>query len=270
MTAHVGAISAGLVSVTFRQLSAAKVIDLAVQANLEQISWGGDVHVPHGEFARAEAVGEATRSAGLRLACYGSYHRLGRDPDAFPAVRDTAVALGAPAVRVWAGERASAEATDPYRRQVIAEARRLGDQASHEGLEVVFEYHAGTLTDGVEAASRLLGEIDHPAVGLLWQPPIGMPHTQARESLRRLLPWVRNVHVFHWWPDHESRRPLADAAEAWREHLRILRESGRDHAALLEFVREDAVDAFLADARTLRRLVKSHTTSPTDLDSPRS
>lgn len=268
MTARVGAIATGLVSVTFRQLPAPEVIELAVQAQLEQISWGGDVHVPHGEFARAEAVGDATRAAGLRLACYGSYHRLGRDPDGFPAVLDTAVALGAPAVRVWAGERASVEATGTYRRQVVAEARRLGDQASAEGLEVVFEYHAGTLTDAVEPASRLLREIDHPAVGLLWQPPIGMPHAEARESLRRLLPWVRNVHVFHWWPDHESRRPLAEAAEAWREHLRILRDSGRCHAALLEFVREDAAGAFLADAHTLRRLVRNLATSPTGLDSP--
>lgn len=254
-------ISTGLMSVTFRQLPADDVISLAVQARLEQISWGGDIHVPHGEFGQAEAVGEATRSAGLRLACYGSYYRLGRNPDAFTAVIDTAKALGAPAVRVWAGERGSAEATEPYRQRLITEARRLGDWASAAGLEVVFEYHGGTLTDGCGPASRLMREIDHPGVGMLWQPPVGMPHAQARDSLRCLLPWVRNVHVFHWWPDHESRRALADASAAWREHLRVLRASERDHVALLEFVRDDAVDDFFADARTLRGLVRDLETS---------
>jgi hypothetical protein len=48
-------IRTGLVSVTFRQLSAEEIIKLVVCAGLEGIEWGGDIHVPHGDLKRSSA-----------------------------------------------------------------------------------------------------------------------------------------------------------------------------------------------------------------------
>ena len=65
----------GLLSVTFRSLPFERIIDLTVQAGLDGIEWGGDVHVPPGELKLAERIGQAARGAGLVNFSYGSYWR---------------------------------------------------------------------------------------------------------------------------------------------------------------------------------------------------
>ncbi len=104
----------GLVSITFRKLTPQDVVQLAARAGLEGIEWGGDIHVPHGDVAIARQTGKITRDAGLEVAAYGSYYRLGTDDGPlFPAVLDSAVALGADKIRVWAGN-ASADADEAF------------------------------------------------------------------------------------------------------------------------------------------------------------
>ena len=61
-------ISSGLVSVTFRKLSPAEIVDLVRQAGLNCIEWGGDIHVPHGDCVRAREVRQRTLAAGLTVA----------------------------------------------------------------------------------------------------------------------------------------------------------------------------------------------------------
>ena len=61
----------GLVSVSFRNLTADAIIDLAAGCGLQCIEWGGDVHVPPGNISLAQAVGDATRAKGLEVACGG-------------------------------------------------------------------------------------------------------------------------------------------------------------------------------------------------------
>src|SRR5688500_12319633 len=94
----------GLVSVTFRQLAPQEIIALVVEAQLQVIEWGGDIHVPHGDTNQAEIVARWTKDAGLSVAAYGSYYRLATpDQTPFERIVATAVALGAPTIRVWAG-----------------------------------------------------------------------------------------------------------------------------------------------------------------------
>src|SRR5687768_14765950 len=64
-------IQPGLVSVTFRKLSPAEVVRVAVDAGLTSIEWGGDIHVPHGDLARAKEVAAMTTEAGLSASAYG-------------------------------------------------------------------------------------------------------------------------------------------------------------------------------------------------------
>ncbi|MET0262082.1 MAG: sugar phosphate isomerase/epimerase, partial [Rariglobus sp.] len=68
----------GLVSVTFRKLSPNEVAGLVKKAGLKGIEWGGDIHVPHGDLARAREVRELTLEHGLKTAAYGSYYRAGQ------------------------------------------------------------------------------------------------------------------------------------------------------------------------------------------------
>ncbi len=98
----------GLVSVTFRQTPCEDVIQYAKAARLKAIEWHGQDHVLHGDLDTARRIGRSTLDAGLTVAAYGSYYVIGQSEDmglAFDTVLKTAVELGAPMVRVWAGHK---------------------------------------------------------------------------------------------------------------------------------------------------------------------
>ncbi|HEY3111927.1 MAG TPA: sugar phosphate isomerase/epimerase, partial [Chloroflexota bacterium] len=75
---------------------------------------------------------------------------------------DFAVKLGATTVIADAGERAEGSALWP---RTIAAVRELGHYAAGAGVRLALETHEGATRTG-RIASRLLEEIDHPAVGL--------------------------------------------------------------------------------------------------------
>jgi sugar phosphate isomerase/epimerase len=243
-------IRAGLVSVTFRRLDPAEVVELVHRAELDAIEWGGDVHVPHGDLSAAEVVGTMTRDAGVDVAAYGSYYRVGVSPD--EGLPFEPVLESAPMIRVWPGQVASREADAGYRRRVVDDSRRIAALAADAGLSVSYEYHANSLTDTADSALRLLTEVDRPRVHTLWQPPVGADTETCLRELRAVLPWLTNVHVFHVWPAVTDRHPLAAGQDRWRRYLSLLASSGRDHTALLEFVQDSDPAAFLEDAATLR------------------
>lgn len=249
----------GLVSITFRKLSVEEVIQLVVQGGLGEIEWGGDIHVPHGDTTRAREVRRLTEEAGLRVAAYGSYYRLGDDsgkgPD-FAAVLETALALGAPTIRVWPGTRGSADADEGYRARVAAESMEIAETAAAAGITISYEFHANTLTDTTQSATALLLAAPHTNLYTLWQPPNGQSAEYCQEGLRAVLPRVSNIHAFHWWPSGAEKHPLAAGEARWNTYLEILREGGRgDAAILLEFVKGDDPAQFLEDAATLRAWV---------------
>jgi hypothetical protein len=245
----------GLVSVTFRKFGAEAVVELARRAGLELIEWGGDVHVPVGDRANAERVRAMTLSAGLAVAAYGSYFRLGLGQD-FKAILETGLWLGAPTIRIWAGNRGS---RDTGRDDFIAIARELGEvarQADAAGITVSVEFHPSTLTDSTDSAVALIAAADHPAVRSYWQVPPGWGDAEQQASLQALRPWLSNLHVFHWTGPGTERRPLAEAQAQWRRLLDQAGADGGEHGALLEFVRDDSPQAFAEDAACLKTLLQ--------------
>jgi len=247
-------IRSGLVSITFRKLSPEAIIDLVARARLDGIEWGGDVHVPHGDTVRAREVAAMTTAAGLQVSSYGSYYRSGVEQDfTFSQVLDTAVALGAPLVRIWAGDRGSDQADDDWRTQVVRDTREACVAAAEAGVRVAFEFHRNTLTDDSASAVDLVRRVDHPELSLYWQPLTGLSDRQLGDSLRAVLPFLANLHVFHWGPEGE-RRPVAEGRDRWNSLLsEVQRVDGTtDRWALIEFVQADSPAVFLEDARTLR------------------
>ena len=246
-------IESGLLSITFRKLTVSQIISLAAEAKLASIEWGGDVHVPHGDVATAAEVARQTNDAGLRISAYGSYYRAVAGGPAFEAVLDSASALGADVIRIWAGAAGSAEVSAADRAAIVADIARCCDLAAARGVSVAMEFHRNTLSDEVESALSLIKAVGRPNFGTFWQPPVAMPTPLALDGLRRMLPHVLNLHVFHWWPDATTRLPLADGADRWAEYFALATTSPRVRFASLEFVANDDVDRFRHDAATLRR-----------------
>lgn len=244
----------GLCSITLRKLPVDEVIAVAARAGLGCIEWGGDVHVRPGDLAEARKVAQLTADAGLSVASYGSYFRAGVTPDVeYADVLSSAVALGAPRIRIWAGRLGSAEADAAARGAVVGAIQSAADQAAEQGVALGLEFHRNTLTDDIDSTLALLDEIDRDNVSSYWQPPNGMPEDEALETLHRLGS-VPAVHVFSWWPG-TTRLPLAERESLWRSALQGLGAQRSPVDLLLEFVAEDDPENLVRDGAQLNRWI---------------
>lgn len=184
---------------------------------------------------------------------YGSYFDAGdSDPAAFEEVLRTAVALGAPTIRVWAGKRTPEEADAAHRARVAAELVRCAELAGAEGIRVAVEFHVHTLTKTLDSAVKLFAEVGHENVVPYWQPRELPDVAECLTEVRALLPGLAAAHVFSWGEDgYDERLPLAAREDLWRPVLAELAADGVDRHALLEFVVDDDPEVFRRDARTL-------------------
>ncbi len=235
----------GLVSISFRRLKPEEVVKLCAECGLGEIEWGGDVHVPLGNPEAAGRAAYLTRDMGLNVCCYGSYVRMTKEErPLFPSLIDTARALGAPSVRVWAGNSEDADMDE-----IAESAQMLGDMAKE--LTFTFEFHRGTLTHDAATASALMKRVDRPNVKSQWQPPIGMAEAECLSSIGAMRPWLYNVHAFSW--EGTRRLPLSARESSWLKYLAAM--SG-DRAVLLEFVQNDDPMNLRRDAATLHSWLK--------------
>jgi len=250
-------IKTGLVSVTFRKLSPEEIIKLVVQAGLDGIEWGGDIHVPHGDIAKARDIAQKTKNAGLSVASYGSYYSLGCEKEKnlpFETVLETALALGAPIIRVWAGKLPSAEADQAWWDMAITESRRIADMASKQGVKIAFEYHPNTLTDTSESACKLLKGINHGNIYSYWQSPLELNREERIHSIVDIAPWLTNIHTYYY--EARVQKPLADGIDEWKEYMKVIGKIKGDRYCMLEFVIDSAPVHFLEDAKTLKEIVR--------------
>jgi sugar phosphate isomerase/epimerase len=238
--------------VTFRKLHAREVVELVKKARLTGIEWGGDIHVPHGDTVWAREVAKMTKEAGLKVASYGSYYYAGTEgPPSFEATLDSACALGASIVRIWAGKKSPAEATAADRKRVADDTVRAAEMAAKRKITLAFEFHNNTLTETTESALRLLKKIGRADVRTYWQPHSREPMSVQLRELDAVLPWLAHVHCYHW--SGNERRPLADGEANWKQYLDRIRQAAGDRYVMIEFVKDDSPQAFLRDAATLRK-----------------
>jgi sugar phosphate isomerase/epimerase len=246
--------------VTLRAFGVEEVARLAAECGLTAIEWGGDVHVPPGDDGTAARAVRATAAAGLTTASYGSYLLADGDasPDAISCVLDTALALGAPNVRVWAP--LGVEPGSSRTGEVVDALRRIADGAESRGLTVGLEFHGGTLTATAASTGALLDAVDAPNLSTYWQPPYWLPSRAVAEDAAEvtdLATRLSHLHVYEW-RDGTDRRALDEGAGRWRAVLAALAAEAGDRArvAFLEFVAADSPDALRADARTLHQLLR--------------
>lgn len=252
-------ISTGLVSVSFRKLSPREVVDLVVEAELDGIEWGGDVHVPHGDTKKAREVCKITYDAGIEIPAYGSYYRTGWDDPqnpSFEAVLESALELKTPCIRVWAGNIGSERADESWWEKVVEDSTRIATMAGQEGVTVAFEYHANTLTDTNDSAMELIRRVDHQNMKSYWQPPIDQNIPERIEGLTQVLPYLAHIHAYQW--AGRERMPFSEGFDEWKRYFEIVKGAGKKCYALLEFVKDDEPAQLLEDAKALRRVLESN------------
>ena len=245
----------GLVSVTFRDKPADEVLEIAAKCGLMGIEWGENAHVMPGDPEGAAELRRKTQGKGLAVAGYGSYFRLctaEKPAEAFRPSLESAQALGAPYIRVWAGTLPSAEADEAYRNRAAEEARVICTMAEEAGIKIALEWHKNTLTDTNESAFRFLEETAHDNLYCLWQPTVALSLEERQEGLGRLGDRLLNIHTYYW--PEGKRAPFEGGFREWRYYLEKL--PAGDRYMLLEFVKDNTPEQLAEDAEALKRFIK--------------
>ena len=265
----------GICSIAFKDRSAAQALRAIAAAGADGVElWGQPPHLPFpvDEGWCADLRGQAD-DLGLSFCALGSYYRPGGHPSygGRPVTKENQIAaaraLGAPIVRIWAGN-ASRQATAPAARErLYAEIRDFADAARDAGIRVVLERHSGTLTEGWEAPLTVLREIGHPAVALNYQMVYPAPWEELAArgvaDYRRLLPHSRHAHLQNYASAAGGRPPrtlVADGVVDYGQLGAAARECGYDGAFMIEFPADErggmsVEEALRADVAGLRRLL---------------
>jgi len=243
----------GLVSVTFRALSLAEIVNLCAEAGLQGIEWGGDVHVPPGDRAAAIEAVRLCREKGLSIPSYGSYYRLGQaEAGEFETVLTTCLDLGAKNIRVWAGNQGSLEADEVYRESLVQDGRRCARLAAEAGVRLGLEFHTATLTDTAQSALAFIADIRAENLKTYWQISPDKDRTGNLADLDMLRGCLSNIHCHHLATGR--RLPLAAGEADWQAYLHAAND-GEERWVLIEFVAGDSPDALMADAAALNGLI---------------
>lgn len=245
----------GICSVTLRHLSPAAVIEVSREAGLSRIEWGADVHAPPTDLGRLAEVRELTQAAGLTVGSYGSYWLAGISPAVDLTTLVTAAAvLGAPRIRVWAGEIGTDRADRATWDGAVTALREACVVARDHDIELALEFHPHTLTDTVETTLELLDRVHDETLRTYWQPRPDEPTEPSLEGLRQLVPVLAGVHVFSWWPG-ANRLRLSERSDLWSAVTTLLVQEAEPCDLLLEFVPGDDSGLVTAEAHTLRQLL---------------
>lgn len=239
----------GLCSVTFRDKSVDEIVDIAVENGLNFIEWGADIHLPPGDFGKAERVKKICNKNNI-LCSYGSYFKYKEDDD-INLILETAEVLGAKDIRIWAKRISSKDISTLEYEKFIRISKKICDKAKKKNININFENHRKTLTDTTKSAEKLLKDIDKENLYMYWQPQAGDDRNERIEAIELLKDKISNVHVFNW-DDEFNRYPLKEARDEWKSYVEKL---GDDRAYLLEFVKDDSIEQFREDAKVLKEII---------------
>lgn len=233
----------GLVSITFRGLDRETIAGLCVKNGLLYMEWGGDVHVPAGDIRAAEETAELCRRTGIIPVGYGSYYNAASDFSGFGPALQSAAALGASYIRIWAGK---GKAYDQKAKENI---RRAVDSAADKGVSVSLECHRNTMTEDPDLAVSLA---ESCGCLLHFQPNPDISFERNLYALRISAPYLCACHVFAW-ERGDIRLPLSAHAGIWEEYAK----EAKDVPYLLEFTADNSAGALVSDAAALHGILEN-------------
>ncbi len=242
----------GLVSVSFRKSTPEEIIKAAVEAGLECIEWGSDIHAPAGEREKLEAIAALQKEHGLYCSSYGTYFRLGVTPlSELEGYIAAAKILGTDVLRVWCGDKSGASMTAEERTAFTDECKRAARIAERQGVVLCTECHGGTFTERPEDTVYLMEEVGSGAFRTYWQPFQWLGYEGSLAVARAVSPYCEHIHVFNW--RGKDKLPLAEASDEWKEYLSAF---SRPRTLLLEFMPDGKTDSLKREAEALARIVE--------------
>jgi len=247
----------GVASVSFRTLSAERIIELASDAGLEVIEWGSDVHAPCRENKRLNEIAKKQGEKNIRCSSYGTYFRLGVNAiEELEWYISAAKRLGTNVLRIWCGNKNYQNLSEAEKAAIIAEGKKAAMIAEKLKAVLCLECHENTFTNCVEGALEIMQCVQSPSFRMYWQPNAYGNVCYNREYARRIAPYVVNLHVLYWTGDTPRQESLSKGFKDWIKYLSCFNS---DMTLLLEFMPEDNPEHLKKEAMYLRELVREVT-----------
>lgn len=241
----------GLCSVTFRKLSAAKVVEIAKKAGVGYIEWGGDIHVTNREEARL--VKSICDNEDIKICSYGSYYRVGSaDKRKWEEICQIAKAMNAPSVRVWLGEKDSGETTQEEYNRILEDLKSMCSVARKYNLLVCPECHDNTYNNNTDAFLNICSELKADNFRTYFQSRY-FRFDYDIDRIERTFDYIENVHVSYRDLAKEQRFRKKDK-HYLDKLLQKLLKMNFNGIVLLEFTKGSKEKSFLKDIRKIRNI----------------
>ena len=240
----------GLVSVSFRDRTPKEIAKAAKDAGLVCVEWGSDVHAPCRDHERLCEIAELQQRYGLACSSYGTYFRLGETPmEELDDYITAAKQLGTDILRLWCGTKSRADMTDAECDALLSACRQAAARAEERGVVLCMECHKKTFTENPDDAVRLMQAVDSQCFQMYWQPFQWQSAEQNLENAKRIAPYAKHIHVFHW--KGSDKLPLAEAIDEWQSYLSVF---STPRTLLLEFMPNGRVEELLGEATALKTI----------------
>jgi len=249
----------GLTSVTFRQWSPECIIQNMKYAGLNTIEWGSDVHLIPGDIENAKKIKDMCDAAEIGISSYGTYYRLGENVEpvkTFSEYLETANAVSAPVVRIWAGDRDADKCDEEYYNRCVRETVLLCDAAAEFNISVATEYHHGTLTCNADSAIRFLNDVNRENFGLYYQFDPNESLNENLISIEKMAPYLKNIHIFNI--DCNSNHYFFDehkGIETWETICNKLKNLNINTAMLFEFIKQSDLEGLCRETKTVKQIM---------------
>lgn len=231
---------------------------------------------PRADLNEARALARAAAERGVAIGALTPYCKElnATDParrvetvEAFRRAIEQAAALGASGVRVLAGTDIGEDEWEASLAILVDTIRPLGDFASEHGVGLNLENHDGTLADDAARTVRVWRAIDHPAIGIIYDPAnlIRDGKEPFPENLTMQAEGIRAVHVKDYifdesYPAGRCAMVIGEGVISWQEMLRGLRDIGFNGDLSLEYetrwVPEQLPDPVIGLGRSRKYLSK--------------
>ena len=238
----------GIVSVSFRSLSASEIVKAVSEAGLDCIEWGSDVHAPCNNDEALTHIAELQKEYGITCSSYGTYFRFQKnDISELPLYIKAAKTLGTDILRLWCGIKGSKSYNEEEKEELFRLCREAADMAKKEGVYFCMECHSGTYTDTLDSALELMEAINSPHFRMFWQINQLKDFDYNIQYAKKIKPYTYNLHVFYFKDD--VKVPIVNGKDDWQKYLEVF---GGGRALLLEFLFDNRIESLPSEAKALK------------------
>ena len=222
----------GFTSTSFRQIKRIeKIVEIAVNAKIDCIEWGGDIHVR--SVYDAERAKELCDNAGIQISSYGSYYRAGSDnADEWKKICEIASAMDAKSVRIWLGKADSEKTDDATYKNILEDIKNICNVAKEYGLIVCPECHDNTFNNNTDAFLKIHNDVGCDNFRTYFQSRYKRLEYDL-DRIERTLPYIETIHISY---SEQSREQFPKFNLSYIDTLlEKINQSGFDGTILVEY-----------------------------------